>query len=296
PKIRTMQIIRKLEQGPRGVYCGAMGFAGPGGQAVFNVPIRTLQRSNGERRWRFRVGSGIVWDSRASDEWQECTTKAAFLQTQPVELQLLESILWNGRYRYLREHIDRMKRSADYLSIRLTRRGLIRALRGAERTLSGAHKVRLLADRAGRISVEAQPVALPVGTSPQKAMLADEPIDEREPLLYHKTTYRPWYRSAMRRIAAGDCFDVIFINGHGAVTEGARSNVFVRIGGMLYTPPVTAGLLPGVLRRRLLERGACRERSLTIRELRTADALYCGNSVRGLVAVQLVESSGDGVS
>jgi para-aminobenzoate synthetase/4-amino-4-deoxychorismate lyase len=76
PKLRAMQRIRELEPGPRGVYCGAVGYAGPGG-AVFNVPIRTVELRGGEGR--LGVGSGIVWDSTPEAEYAECLLKARFL-------------------------------------------------------------------------------------------------------------------------------------------------------------------------------------------------------------------------
>src|SRR5690606_21979836 len=76
PKLRAMQRIRELEAGPRGVYCGAVGYAGPDG-AVFNVPIRTVELREGAGR--MGVGSGIVWDSEAAAEYDECLLKARFL-------------------------------------------------------------------------------------------------------------------------------------------------------------------------------------------------------------------------
>ncbi|MDX1421050.1 MAG: aminodeoxychorismate synthase component I [Rubricoccaceae bacterium] len=76
PKLRAMQRIRALETGPRGVYCGAIGYVGPD-TAVFNVPIRTVELQEGEGR--LGVGSGIVWDSEAGAEYAECLLKAQFL-------------------------------------------------------------------------------------------------------------------------------------------------------------------------------------------------------------------------
>ena len=116
-------------------------------------------------------------------------------------------------------------------------------------------------------------------------LFSPRPVDEREPLLYHKTTHRPWYDRAMKAVRADRCYDVAFVNTRGALTEGARSNLFARIGGVLYTPPVGCGLLPGVLRGRLLRRGACVERELLPADLQRAEAVYCGNSVRGLARV-----------
>ena len=135
------------------------------------------------------------------------------------------------------------------------------------------------------------PIDDPPRGSVPVAVLSRQHTDSSEPLLYHKTTHRPWYRQATKQIRAGRCYDVIYTNERGEVSEGARSNVFVRLGGRLYTPPVSSGLLPGVLRRRTLARGSCSERVLTVRDLRRAQAIYCGNSVRGLVRVALTYDS-----
>ena len=77
PKHRAMQRIAELEDGPRGVYCGAIGYASPEDEMVFSVPIRTAELSGGQLR--MGVGSGVVWDSEAGDEYRECLLKARFL-------------------------------------------------------------------------------------------------------------------------------------------------------------------------------------------------------------------------
>jgi branched-subunit amino acid aminotransferase/4-amino-4-deoxychorismate lyase len=114
-----------------------------------------------------------------------------------------------------------------------------------------------------------------------------KPIDERDPLMFHKTTTRPWCQDAAKLIAKRGLFDVVFKNSKGEITEGSRSNVFIQKRKMLFTPPVSCGLLPGVLRENLIRRGRCVEAVLTIKDLKKADAIYCGNSVRGLVEVRL---------
>ena len=77
PKLRAMQLIRDLEAGPRGVYCGAIGYASPDGDAAFSVPIRTAVVQNG--LGRYDVGSGVVWDSDPAAEYAECRLKARVL-------------------------------------------------------------------------------------------------------------------------------------------------------------------------------------------------------------------------
>ncbi|WP_185983248.1 aminodeoxychorismate synthase component I [Aureimonas mangrovi] len=77
PKIRAMEILRELEGAPRDVYCGAVGWMAPGHRMAFNVAIRTLSLfGNGEAR--FDVGGGVVFDSTADGEYDECLLKARF--------------------------------------------------------------------------------------------------------------------------------------------------------------------------------------------------------------------------
>ena len=77
PKIRAMELIHDLESDPRGVYCGALGFIGPGGRSTFNVAIRTV--SIGGTMATMGTGSGIVWDSVPEVEYEECLLKTRFL-------------------------------------------------------------------------------------------------------------------------------------------------------------------------------------------------------------------------
>jgi para-aminobenzoate synthetase/4-amino-4-deoxychorismate lyase len=290
PKIRTMEIICSLEKGARGVYCGAIGFASPDGRAVFSVPIRTLQKRRGGRVWNFRVGSGIVWDSEPLEEWEECKVKSRFLVRRQPDFELLESVLWDNGWRYLKEHLARMRASAGYFGVPFSADKAAAALDTAVRTICrpGRYKVRLLLGRDGAFRCDSVPLgAKDEGGAPARLLPARMAINEREPFLFHKTTHRPWYAEAARMIAQGRCFDMAFFNSRGQLTEGARSNIFIRRGTMLYTPPVECGLLDGVLRQRLIRAGKCREKVLRRSGLLEAKEVFCGNSVRGLVRVRV---------
>ncbi|MFM2280394.1 MAG: para-aminobenzoate synthase, component, partial [Pseudomonadota bacterium] len=77
PKLRAMEILHDLEAGPRGAYCGSIGFIAPDGTMRFNVAIRTISLYD-DGRAIFNVGGGIVFDSNAEDEYAECLLKARF--------------------------------------------------------------------------------------------------------------------------------------------------------------------------------------------------------------------------
>jgi len=288
PKIRAMEIIRALEDTPRGVYTGAIGFISPHKRAVFSVAIRTLERPRGSKCWRFGVGGGIVWDSSAALEWRECGLKSRFLTVRRPLFELVETIRWEkGVFAYLIEHVRRLRSSAAFLDFSLDPAALAREIRLLRRRLRGPapRRIRILCARDGHVRSEV--TSLLHDERPHILKIARRPIDENEPLLFHKTTYRPWYEAAMKSAARRECYDTVFCNSRGEITECAMNNIFIKRRGILYTPPIACGLLPGVLRAVLLKRGKCREKILRMRDLQDADAVYCGNSVRGLIRVYL---------
>lgn len=301
PKIRTMQIIRELERGWRGVYTGAVGYLAPGGEMVFNVPIRTVVLDGGQGE--MGIGSGVVYDSEPAAEWDECLLKGRFLLDPAPAFELIETLCWqesNG-YWLLDLHLDRLCASAQFFGFAVDRRGVAEALMAYAAALAAgeAWRVRLLLRKDGSIAlthaamappVQGIPEALPAGSLPL-VTIACEPVDSRRPELYHKTTRRGLYDRHREEALAKGLYEVLFVNERGELTEGAITNLFLRRGESLVTPPVTCGLLAGVLRRHLLENGPCPMREEIIRpaDLLSADAIYCGNSVRGLVQVRLAD-------
>lgn len=284
PKISTMRIINDLEPNPRGVYTGSIGFIAPDRRAQFNVAIRTATIDRQRGRAVYHVGSGVVWDSDARDEYDECLLKARVLHARPnnaADFRLLESLRWapDEGYFLLEYHLKRLIESAEYFNFRLDRAAVESALSGVAATLSGPGKVRLLADRAGQIESEAilleegaPPVPLGVG-------LALWPVSSADVYLYHKTTRREAYDAA--RASRPDCDDVILWNERGELTESTVANLVLEIDGRRYTPPVSSGLLAGTMRGCLLERGELTERILLPTDLTRASRIWLINSVRG---------------
>ena len=293
PKLRAMEIIAGLEKGTRGVYCGAIGYWSPQGRSVFSVPIRTLQKKGKEKRWRYRVGSGIVWDSNGRAEWNECRDKCKFLRRIKRDFRIYESMLFStGAFLYLHEHRARLFDAARYFGFPVRREAWDTCAAEIRQKLKPSidwYKVRIFCDGTGVFSWDCEPITGDPPVAKPMVFLAKTPVDSSSPFLFHKTTYRPWYADDMEAIRNGRCFDVLHLNDAGRLTEGARSNLFLKINGRLYTPPLDCGLLPGVLRGRLIKRGKCKERMLYPRDLKRAQAVYCGNSVRGLVEVCLGE-------
>jgi len=149
------------------------------------------------------------------------------------------------------------------------------------------HKLRLLSDRNGTISVEAEPLALTPNPAPMRVRLARQPVDSDNPFLYHKTTRRIIYDRA--RADIDSCDEVLLYNRRGELTEACNFNVVVQIDGKLWTPPVDNGLLAGTFRGDLLVRGEIEERVIRVEELPGCEKLFLINSVRRWREAVLVE-------
>lgn len=299
PKVRAMQIIGELERTPRGLYTGSLGYAGPRGEFVSNVAIRTLVLDD-DGRGTMGVGSGIVADSLPAAEYRECLLKASFLTRRDPGLQLIETLrLEAGRYPRLERHLARLQRSAkafgfacDLDAVRDRLQGLADAPPGRGEydgnDEPGVQRVRLTLAWDGRIALTHAPLDTQVPDGGWTACWAAEPVASDDVLLRHKTTARARYDRELARLASlPGVFDALFVNERGELCEGARSNLFVRLDGRLLTPAAACGLLPGVLRGELLASGEASEAVLRPADLLRAEAVFLGNALRGLVAVRV---------
>lgn len=285
PKIRAMQRINELESAPRGLYTGALGWLAPDGDCRFNVAIRTLDVPP-DRRVKLGVGSGIVIDAVAEAEYAECLLKASFLTGSDPGFELIETLrLESGGYPLLELHLKRLQSSARALGFACELPAITAALvECASSWATGLGRVRLTLARDGQCRIRLSPMVDERG--PWSVVIADERLDDGDYLLRHKTSARSRYQRALAALAPG-VFDTIFCNTRGELCEGARSNVFVERDGVLLTPSLACGLLPGVMRRQLLESGRAVEAVLTADDLRNASAIYLANALRGLIPVTL---------
>ncbi len=298
PKRRTMEIIDELEPDARGVYTGAIGWFDPpaGGQPVgdfcLSVPIRTLALGPGEhlRRGELGVGAGIVFDSDAQAEYAECRLKASFLTGLQNDFEIFETIKasWEDGPRHLDEHLARIAASCAYFGRHFDMAAARALMVDACLALphAGLHRLRLASGADGAIAITAAPLA-PLH-EPVRVVLAETPVASSDIFLRHKTSVRQRYDAAWRAAEAQGAFDALFFNERGELTEGGRSNVFVRIDGRWYTPPLSCGLLPGVMRSVILAASAWKasERIITRAMLERAEGIIVCNALRGpLLAV-----------
>ncbi|MEP7337162.1 MAG: aminodeoxychorismate synthase component I, partial [Acidobacteriota bacterium] len=251
PKIRTMQIIRELEAFPRQIYTGAIGVVSPGGDCVFNVAIRTILLDRHTGLATFGVGGGVTYDSTSEDEYDECLLKSSFLGARQPEFQLVETLLLDeGQYFLLDRHLARVSSSARYFGFLWNEREAQAALnRTSEACGKGQWRVRLLADRDGRIQVEFDQIQIG-DMPPRRVALAANPIYSSDPFVFHKTTHRKMYEQALKN--GPDCDDVIFWNERDEITESSLANIVMLKNGMAWTPPRASGLLAGTFRDELL--------------------------------------------
>ncbi|MGA2350528.1 MAG: aminodeoxychorismate synthase component I [Terracidiphilus sp.] len=287
PKHRTMEIIRELERRPRGVYAGAIGFFSPAREAVFSVPIRTVVLENSYGT--MGVGSGIVIDSQAEEEFRECMLKAKFLTRREEPFDLLESILWNDGYILLPQHLERMQSSAEYFEFKFERETVTAALEKLERHFERGLriKVRVQLERGGAVKVTHVKAAEPAEIG--RVLISAIRVFSGDRFLRHKTTRRALYEQQYEEALRAGYEEVLFLNERGEVTEGAISNVFIEKDGQWLTPPIVCGVLPGIYRRHLLETNpSAAERRLKLEDLACANAVYLCNSVRGCRKVTLI--------
>ncbi|CAH0349424.1 chorismate-binding protein [Aquabacterium sp. CECT 9606] len=288
PKRRAMHHIAALEGAPRGVYCGAVGLMAPGGEVTFNVPIRTvvLQPST-HAGWDARcgIGSGITLDATVEAEAKEWRHKQAFLKRAAQPFEVLESLrLEDGHIPRLDAHLQRMARAARHFGFPWDASAVRDALmQHAQSPTQGIHKIRLLLDAQGQATFESSPLAL--SQLPIRVALARQAMPVADEFIAHKTTQRTAY--APFNPPPG-CFDTLLWNGQGELTEFTIGNVAVKLGGEWFTPPLSAGLLPGVMRETLLAEGRLRERTITVDELRHAEGIALINSVRGWMDAELL--------
>lgn len=285
PKIRAMEVIRALEESPRGVYCGAIGHFAPDGSAQFNVAIRTLTLADGHGQ--LGIGGAVVYDSNAPSEHAECLLKARYYEVAREPLELIETLRFSPVTGFVRRdlHLDRMARSAAAFGIPFRSEDAWAAMKESVRSAGQDRRVRLVLREDG--SVSCTTAAMPAIPGIWRYSLAPVVMASGDPLLRHKTSWREAFEAALAH--ARNCDEVLFTNEHGRLTEGSRTNIFVRRKEKLFTPPLSEGVLPGCLRTQLIAEGRCEEASLYPRDLEAADEIFFGNSLRGLVRAIRVE-------
>ena len=283
PKIAAIEALRRLEPEPRGAYTGSMGWIEPGGDASFNVLIRTLEWHLPATRARLGLGSGLVVESEPSNEWAECLLKGDFVRREGQDFDLIETMRFDPSEGIvdLDRHLDRMRNSASDLDFKFDRHAARNELQAATFGRKQRAMVRLLLSRSGAMAIQAKPYEDPEQL-PVRVAVRPLPVDPGDFRLRYKTTDRRFLDVARQ---GADAYETIFVDPDGQLTEGSRTSVFVERDGRLLTPPLSRGLMPGILRAKLIEEGRAEEAELTPTDL--AEGFFIGNVVRGLIPAKL---------
>jgi len=285
PKIRAMELISELENAPRGPYCGAIGYITPDNEACFNVAIRTLRLNEGDVR--YDVGSGVVLDSIAEDEYNECLLKADILK--PKTGLVFETLRWSPDNGYIRKdaHIARLLKAARAYRVKLDKQTVEDILKKNTPQAHIAQRIRLALNKAGEISFTASPLA-PLSDIPLKLGISRYPLNKASQQTKHKVEQRDFYDGERARLKALHGIDeVIFLDEKERLCEGSFTSVFVEFEKGLFTPSLS-GILPGVLRAEMVTSGAAKQKRIQLSELEDATAIYVGNSLRGLMCAELI--------
>ena len=290
PKIRAMELIHAVERDPRGPYCGAIGRIDASGDAAFNVAIRTLRLTpgeNGRGSAVLGVGSAVVADSDKLTEWRECLVKGGFLRAEAATFDLIETMAFSPEegIPLLELHLQRIGASAADLGFAYDRHAVRNAIQALCFDADAAARLRLLVSRSGAYSLELSPLPA-VLPQPARCVVLPLPVDAGDWRLRHKTSDRGFYEAGLRSAQAAGAAEALFIRDDGLLTEGCFTNLFVERDGKLLTPPASLGLLPGVLRRSLIEQGRAVEADLRLDDL--AGGFFIGNALRGLIPAELL--------
>ncbi|TPG13567.1 aminodeoxychorismate synthase component I [Sphingomonas oligophenolica] len=285
PKRRAMEVIAEVEARARGPYTGSIGRIDPSG-AAFNVAIRTLAIHR-DGYATLGLGSGIVADSRADDEWAECLAKAAFVTAGQRGFDLIETMAFDPEAGLLRleRHLARLQASADLFGYPFDRHAARNDLQAATFRLRAPRRLRLLLAPSGAVAIEVGAMP-PVFDDAVSVAVVPLPVASADFRLRHKTTDRAFYDDA-RRLAGTT--EVVFESA-GVLTEGSFTSLFVaRDDGVLVTPPLARGLLPGILREALIAEGRAIEGDVTRADL--AHGFFVGNAVRGLIPAHVADAN-----
>ncbi|WCL50601.1 aminodeoxychorismate synthase component I [Leptospira sp. GIMC2001] len=311
PKMRSMEIIQEIEKSPRGIYTGTIGYLPPRQSrlpSIWNIAIRTIVIQ--DKKAQMGIGSGIVMDSDYQDEFNECLAKANFLTSsfsEPVEFGILESIpIISGKLRNKLLHIDRLKKSAKYWGIDFDLSALAKTIESSlsnidgfdieqtGRTKQNRYRLRIALSESGEFKTsihkversktnKTDPIDPTIYT--KRIRLSKTRLDSNNPYLYHKTSFRNLYD--LEYSNREEYYDIVFCNERGEITESCTQNIFVKQNGIYFTPPVTTGLLAGILRKTCLEKFPrhFQEKVLYLEDLLNCERIVLGNSVRGFTEV-----------
>jgi len=286
PKIRTMEIIHQLENTSRGIYTGSIGLLLPE-KSIFNIAIRTVEIDKSSLNGKIGIGAGITWGSDAREEYSEVLDKGAFVTKPFSEFSIFTSLLFENRKPFLfKEHIKRLKKSAEYFLYYFDEKKLAHELENCFASLNEKkkYKIRIALNKFGKISITKKELTKNQ-LSAFKVAVSNEKIDPSDTFRYFKTTNRELYDSELTQYHAAGFDEILFLNKQKLVIEGSISNIFIFQSGKWRTPPVASGLLNGIYRRYFIKKHDVVEENLRLEDIRKAEKIILTNAVRKIIPV-----------
>ena len=290
PKKRTIELIKYIEKGKRGVYTGSIGYIMPNNNMCFNVAIRTIQKY--QDNLQIGVGGGITVYSDIQSEWQEMNTKINFIrQIYQPDFCLIETLYYHNQFRGLELHLERLENSArqlffdvDICKIRDQLYNYVEQLIDDKE-----YKIRLEYHYNKSIVIE----HIQIDTIKQQAIkliVCPEKINSVNKLFQHKTTHsstRGFYTQMHHKYIKEKNCELIYLNENDNITETRFHNIVIKKNNKLYTPKLEVGVLAGIARKSLISQGKLKTKNLNLNDLKTADKIYLINSVRSLIPAYL---------
>lgn len=280
PKIKTIEIIKVLEEEERGIYTGTIGII-ENKDMIFNIPIRTITIDKIKKSGELGIGGGIVWDSDSFYEFKEAELKGKFVTAPERYFELIETMLVeNGEIFLLDYHIKRLKESADYFIFYFDEKMILNSIFDSiiNLHLKKKYRLRVLLSKWGEVKIDVDKIIPNINIS--RAVISDNRIDSSNKFQFFKTTNRELYDKEYTSHKT-DFVDVLFLNEKGSLAEGAISNVIIKKKCKYFTPPIKDGILNGCYREHLLNKKNDLEiKSFGMDELIAADELILINSVR----------------
>ncbi|PJZ27016.1 aminodeoxychorismate synthase, component I [Leptospira hartskeerlii] len=291
PKKRSSEIIHSLEK-KRGVYTGGIFYLSPQ-KEISSIAIRTLEFSqdpSGKNKGRMGVGSGITIGSDPNAEWEECWSKAKFLNDIKENFHLFTTTICKRKKIYfLKDHKARMKTSAKELGFVWKEDGwesVVGEVAG-KITSDKKYRVKIILLRSGDFQSEVS--EFHSGPKEGKVLFSGTSTNKKNRFFYHKTNIREIFSEEYESAVSKGYLDRIYTNTDGYLTEGAIHSIFLLLDKEWITPPLEEGILPGVARKQWLRKLKAKEKKISKQDLNLASKIILVNSLRGVRKVSGVD-------
>ena len=288
PKIQACNLIHRLESTPRGAYTGIAGLIEPGGDFTFNVCIRTLEKQ--ASGWSLGLGSGVVADSSTSLEWEECLLKGAFLRAEALPSEIFTTLRWqDGKPIGLLPHLRRLRDSCRWFQRPFPSEPIFAQVRQWRLSQAqGLYRIRLAVNPSGLLSCRSEALAVLGWGKDEAVVVPTEKVASSDLWLRHKTSRRGIYDRALAAAKALGADEALIFNERDELAEGSFTSVFLRDpSGFWWTPPLDAGILPGIWRQEQIRQLGASEKPLFLSDLLNAAEIRIGNSLRGGIPARI---------